>query len=101
MQHEIAEAYFNEPVDAEALGIPEYRRIITVSTICTLSHGYTWHTQKETKQHSHAFICIQSIAVTMPCAQVTNIPANKMLIIAWSCICSHHIGLRVGAEQTC
>ena len=31
MQHDIAQAYFNEPVDAEGLGIPEYLRIITVS----------------------------------------------------------------------
>ena len=31
MQHDIAQAYFNEPVDAEVLGIPEYRGIITVS----------------------------------------------------------------------
>ena len=30
MQHDVAEAYFNEPVDAEALGIPEYRDIIMV-----------------------------------------------------------------------
>jgi hypothetical protein len=30
MQHEIAESFFNEPVDPDALGIPEYRDIITV-----------------------------------------------------------------------
>ncbi|CAL8463497.1 g3031 [Coccomyxa elongata] len=28
MQHEIAESFFNEPVDPDALGIPEYREII-------------------------------------------------------------------------
>ena len=30
MQHEISEKYFNEPVDPEALGLPEYRKIIKV-----------------------------------------------------------------------
>ncbi len=30
MQHEIAESFFNEPVDPDALGIPEYREIIRV-----------------------------------------------------------------------
>lgn len=44
MQHEVAEAYFNEPVDAEGLGIPEYHDLIKVgvnlmsrlSVICAL-----------------------------------------------------------------
>ncbi len=31
MQHEVASAFFNEPVDPEALGIPEYRDVIQVS----------------------------------------------------------------------
>lgn len=35
MQHEIAVNYFNEPVDAEGLGIPEYREIIKVKTPLT------------------------------------------------------------------
>jgi hypothetical protein len=30
MQHEMAESFFNEPVDAEGLGIPEYREIVKV-----------------------------------------------------------------------
>ena len=30
MQHEIAESFFNEPVDPDALGIPEYREIVQV-----------------------------------------------------------------------
>lgn len=38
MQHEIAQSYFNEPVDAEGLGIPEYRGIITVRRCCRASH---------------------------------------------------------------
>ncbi len=28
MEHEIAETFFNDPVDPDALGIPEYRDII-------------------------------------------------------------------------
>jgi hypothetical protein len=36
MQHEIAESFFNEPVDAEALGIPEYREIIRVRSNASL-----------------------------------------------------------------
>jgi hypothetical protein len=32
MQHEFAEAYFNEAVDPEALGIPDYFDIIKVRT---------------------------------------------------------------------
>ena len=31
MQHDYAEAYFNEPVNPEALGIPDYFDIIKVS----------------------------------------------------------------------
>lgn len=30
MRHEMAESYFNEPVDAVALGIPEYHDVIKV-----------------------------------------------------------------------
>ena len=30
MQHEIAESFFNDPVNPEALGIPEYREIVQV-----------------------------------------------------------------------
>lgn len=30
MQHEFAEEYFNEPVDAKELGIPDYHDIIKV-----------------------------------------------------------------------
>lgn len=32
MQHEIAESFFNDPVNPEALGIPEYREIVQVIT---------------------------------------------------------------------
>ena len=31
MQHEIADSFFNEPVDPEELEIPEYRDIIKAS----------------------------------------------------------------------
>ena len=31
MQHEIAESFFNDPVDPDALGIPEYRDIVQVN----------------------------------------------------------------------
>ena len=30
MQHEIAESFFNDPVNPDALGIPEYREIVQV-----------------------------------------------------------------------
>ena len=34
MQHEIAESFFNDPVNPEALGIPEYREIVQVIIPC-------------------------------------------------------------------
>ena len=37
MQHEIAESFFNEPVDPDALGIPEYRDFVQVNPAFT--HG--------------------------------------------------------------
>lgn len=39
MRHELAETYFNEPVDAEALGIPEYHNVITVLQTKKLNQG--------------------------------------------------------------
>ena len=47
MQHEIAESFFNEPVDPDALGIPEYRDFVQVNPAPT--HGSKWH---------HGALCI-------------------------------------------
>ena len=40
MQHEIAESFFNDPVDPHALGIPEYRDIVQVNPAPT--HRLQW-----------------------------------------------------------
>ena len=38
MEHEIAETFFNDPVDPDALGIPEYRDIIKAGCPDMITH---------------------------------------------------------------